>query len=177
MLFDFERDFAASLRCIPMIVRQKLDIVGIKLSLRQWSRFSREERGSLADLPCETEQEQAAYSERVARLIALRSDEPLRPLATRGLEAWQKGAQMPDAVRIQAQADGIAPPTTAQWAALQPLQRFALVKLARSKHENENFVPAMREFGLLPPHAGLLHNADPSINPSQAPSAHGHLPN
>ncbi|WP_264996320.1 nitrate reductase associated protein, partial [Kozakia baliensis] len=26
---------------------------------------------------------------------------------------------------------------------------FALIKLARSKHENENFVPAMKEFGLL----------------------------
>ena len=44
MLFDFERDFAGSLRCIPMIARQKLDIVGIKLSLRQWSRFTRDER-------------------------------------------------------------------------------------------------------------------------------------
>lgn len=46
MLFDFERDFAGSLRCIPMIARQKLDIIGIKLSLRQWSRFTREERAS-----------------------------------------------------------------------------------------------------------------------------------
>ncbi|EGG78911.1 hypothetical protein SXCC_00433 [Gluconacetobacter sp. SXCC-1] len=158
MLFDFERDFAGSLRCIPMIARQKLDIVGIKLSLRQWSRFTREERGQLADLPCETVPEQAAYRELVAQLIATRSDEPLRPLAVRGLEDWREEGRMPEAVRIQAQADGMAPPTPAQWAALLPLQRFALVKLARSKHENENFVPAMREFGLLQQHAGVLHD-------------------
>lgn len=39
MIFEFERDFAVSLRCIPMIARQKLDIVGIKMTLRQWSRL------------------------------------------------------------------------------------------------------------------------------------------
>lgn len=155
MLFDFERDFAGSLRCIPMIARQKLDIVGIKLSLRQWSRFTREERGQLADLPCETVPEQATYRELVAHLIATRSDEPLRHLVTRGLEAWRDADHMPDAVKTQAQADGIAPPTARQWASLLPLQRFALVKLARSKHENENFVPAMREFGLLQQHVGV----------------------
>lgn len=158
MLFDFERDFAGSLRCIPMVARQKLDIVGIKLSLRQWSRFTHEERSKLVDLPCETIREQALYHDVVAHFIATRSDEPLRPLAKQGLEAWREKDQMPEAVRVQAQADGIAPPTPAQWAALDLLQRFALVKLARSKHENENFVPAMREFGLLHQHAGLLQD-------------------
>lgn len=168
MLFDFERDFAGSLRCIPMIARQKLDIVGIKLSLRQWSRFTREERGQLADLPCETVPEQAAYGELVAHLIAARSDEPLRHLVTRGLEAWRDAGQIPEAVKIQAQADGIAPPTPAQWAALLPLQRFALVKLARSKHENENFVPAMLEFG-------LLHDAGSAPNAAAISPAHARL--
>ena len=37
-----------------------------------------------------------------------------------------------------------------QWAALAPLQRFALYKLTRPGHKNENFLPAMREFTLLP---------------------------
>ncbi|GCE81977.1 nitrate reductase associated protein [Komagataeibacter diospyri] len=170
MLFDFERDFAGSLRCIPMIARQKLDIVGIKLSLRQWSRFTREERGQLADLPCEIVSEQATYRALVAHLIATRSDEPLRQLATRGLEAWRDAGRMPDAVKTQALADGIAPPTAAQWATLLPLQRFALVKLARSKHENENFVPAMREFG-------LLHDAGAFSSPTAVSRAHTRLPN
>ncbi len=34
-MFDFESDFVASLRCIPMCVRFKLDLCEIKLSLRQ----------------------------------------------------------------------------------------------------------------------------------------------
>jgi hypothetical protein len=28
-------------------------------------------------------------------------------------------------------------------------QRFALFKLTRPNHDNDNFIPAMREFGLL----------------------------
>ncbi|MCG4272595.1 nitrate reductase associated protein [Acetobacter senegalensis] len=149
MLFEFERDFAGSLRCIPMIARQKLDIVCIKLSLRQWSQFSREERAELADLPCTTLQQQTVYRDRVVHLIAARCDEPLRPLAAPCLEDWQEPDRMPEAVIRQAQADGVPPPTPDQWAALLPLQRFALIKLARSKHENENFFPAMKEFGVL----------------------------
>lgn len=62
------------------------------------------------------------------------------------------------------------PPTATQWAALLPLQRFALVKLARSRHENENFVPAMREFG-------LLHDKGAFSNPTAVSRAHTRLPN
>jgi len=35
-----------------------------------------------------------------------------------------------------------------QWKNLNSLQRFALIKLTRGGHENENFIPALREFGL-----------------------------
>ncbi|MFT8717911.1 nitrate reductase associated protein [Acetobacter sp.] len=149
MIFDFESDFAGSLRCIPMITRQKLDIVGIKLSLRQWSRFSREERGTLTELSCETPDEQTAYRALVLQLIAARSDEAPTYLLTQNFDDWQRNDRMPEAVKVQSVADGVLPPTAEQWAALTPLQRFSLIKLARSKHENENFVPAMKEFGIL----------------------------
>nr|WP_306296293.1 nitrate reductase associated protein [Acidomonas methanolica] len=149
VIFEFERDFAGSLRCIPMIARQKLDIVGIKMTLRQWSRLTREERGLLVDGPCGTDREQAAYRTRVQDLIAARADEPVRFLPPQALEDWREGNRMPEAVSIQAQADGVAAPTPEQWAGLTPLRRFALIKLAQSKHENENFVPALKEFGIL----------------------------
>ena len=50
--FAFERDFADSLRCIPMSVRLKLDRCGIKLSLRQWSRLTFSERKWLSTGRC-----------------------------------------------------------------------------------------------------------------------------
>ncbi len=51
-IFDFERDFAGSLRCIPMIVRFKLDFVVVTLSLRQWSRLGHRDRELLVGMPC-----------------------------------------------------------------------------------------------------------------------------
>jgi hypothetical protein len=36
-----------------------------------------------------------------------------------------------------------------QWQNLTPLQRFALIKLSTSNHENSNFLPALQEFGLM----------------------------
>ncbi|MBN3868502.1 nitrate reductase maturation protein NarM [Gluconobacter kondonii] len=149
MIFEFERDFAGSLRCIPMIARQKLDLVGIKMTLRQWSRLLREERSHLVEAPCETAQEQTAYRTLVEDLIDIRADEPVSFLPSQTFEDWREKDRMPEAVSSQAEADAVPSPTPEQWAALTPLQRFALIKLARSKHENENFVPALKEFGVL----------------------------
>jgi hypothetical protein len=149
MIFEFERDFAGSLRCLPMIARQKLDIVGIKMTLRQWSDLARKERAALTSMSCGTEDEQEAYRVLVLDLIRTRSAEPVRYLGNRNLEDWQKTDRMPDAVLRQAEEDGVQPPTPQEWAALGPLQRFALIKLARSQHENENFVLALEEFGIL----------------------------
>jgi hypothetical protein len=39
--------------------------------------------------------------------------------------------------------------TLQQWASLTPLQRFALIKLSRSSHEDKNFLPALKEFHLV----------------------------
>jgi len=150
MLFDFESDFAHTLHCIPMIARRKLDLCGIKLTLRQWNRFSHSDRQSLLDMPGDTGGEQAAYRAHTLTLIATRSDEPARDLPMENHDGWKRSDAMPDEVASQAAADGVPPPSAAQWATLSELQRFALIKLARSKHENENFVPAMKEFGLLP---------------------------
>lgn len=53
-LFAFESDFVETLRCVPMAVRMKLDRVGIKLTLRQRSRFTSGEGGRLLREACET---------------------------------------------------------------------------------------------------------------------------
>jgi len=38
--------------------------------------------------------------------------------------------------------------TDEAWRSLGDLQRYALVKLTRDKHENANFAPALVEFGI-----------------------------
>ena len=147
-LFAFESDFVATLRCIPMAVRFKLDQAGIKLSLRQWSRFSLEDRAELLRAPCAAAAEIAAYRRRLIDLIALRAGETAKDIPPPDAEPWMQARALPDALVEHAAKVGVAPPTIGQWAQLSPLRRFTLLKLTRDNHDNVNFGPAMREFGL-----------------------------
>jgi hypothetical protein len=148
-IFRFEQDFAGSLRCIPMAVRFKLDRCGIKLSLRQWSRFGPEERNRMLRLPCERREDIEAYRRELEELIQLRSTQPPEYLPIEIEPPWADGSTVPEQVVEYAVVLQVNPPSSGQWAALSPLQRFALLKLSRAKHDNVNFIPAMREFGLL----------------------------
>ena len=146
MLFNFEMDFALSLRCVPMIVRMKLDLCGVKLSLRQWSRFTQHDRQALVDRPATTPPEQAAYQSLLLHLIRTRAGEEPKLLPPARTEPWQLAGGVPDAIRLKAQSSGVEAPTPEQWGHLSALQRFALLKLTRPGHENQNFEPALREF-------------------------------
>lgn len=147
-LFGFENDFVSTLRCIPMAVRFKLDRCGIKLSLRQWSRFTRDDRQALLLEPCGGGAEVAAYRAALTSLVALRAGEVAKPLAETPCGRWEDTRQVAAVVVAYAQGLGIRPPSLAEWAALSTLQRFVLIKLTRDNHDNVNFVPAMQEFGL-----------------------------
>lgn len=148
-LFAFEHDFVSNLRCVPMAVRLKLDRCAIKLSLRQWSRFTRADRQALLEAPCRTAGEVTAYRATLVALVAERAKEVAAPLAHPPLPLWEQAAKAPSVVTAFAHTVGVAPPTDAVWGGLAELQRFALIKLTRDSHDNVNFVPAMREFGLV----------------------------
>lgn len=147
-LFAFEDDFVASLRCIPMAVRLKLDRSGIKLSLRQWSRFTREDRRALLEQPCATDAHVRAYRESLIDLVARCCGQAATLLEEPPAALAQLGDDVPATVTSYARAIGLSPPTPGEWRRLSELQRFALVKLTRDNHDNVNFAPAMREFGL-----------------------------
>ncbi|MBI1361276.1 MAG: hypothetical protein GC155_13445 [Alphaproteobacteria bacterium] len=147
-IFEFEADFAADLRCIPMIVRLKLDRCGIKLSLRQWSRFTSADRAGLMTMRCDTDPETARFRNAVVRLINERSGDSVKCLPVEANPPWTRIDFVPCRIVQHAANIGIEPPSLAAWSSLSPLQRFALLKLTRDNHDNENFLPAMSEFGL-----------------------------
>jgi len=151
VLFAFEQDFVDSLRCIPMAVRFKLDLCGIKLSLRQWSRFTLADRTEMLTTPCDTAGQVERYRLDLIDRIARRVGDLAQPIPIEPNPAWAAVGRPPDALRVHAVTIGVEPLTASQWAALTDLQRFALIKLSRDGHDNVNFVPALREFGLLPP--------------------------
>ena len=147
-VFAFESDFAGSLRCIPMAVRLKLDLVGIKLTLRQWSQLQREQRAELLETEFSGVADREAYRRLVEAMLVAVGGEVERIDAVDG-SAWSETADVPAVVTCQSADKNVTAPTPGQWRHLTDVQRFALIKLTRPGHENENFVPAMQEFGLL----------------------------
>jgi hypothetical protein len=145
--FQFEQDFVESLRCIPMRVRMKLDTCGVKLKLDHWNRFSLEERQFLVDTPCATDAETAQYREQLQAMVIAHMGKPASILEIPAAPPWLDAGQIPAEVIHQATQVGLTL-DLAQWEALEPDQRFALIKLSRPSHENRNFKPAMVEFGL-----------------------------
>jgi hypothetical protein len=147
-LFDFEADFANSLRCIPMSVRYKLDTCGVKLKLHHWSKLTPAERQQLLDQPCSSEPEAQTYRSHLRDLVHDHLGEVPADLPIDDCPEWLNAAEIPESVQRQGEAIG-ATLTLAQWASLMPVQRFALIKLSRSNHENHNFLPALKEFDLV----------------------------
>lgn len=146
--FQFEADFVDSLRCIPMQVRFKLDTCGIKLKLSHWTHFSPTECQVLVEQPCTTKTEIQAYREFLQQLVKKHSGAPADELPVESHPAWMDENIIPHSIKEKAEENGVTV-TPQQWVTLTPLQRFALLKLSRSNHENKNFLPAMQEFHLL----------------------------
>ncbi len=146
--FQFEADFVEALRCIPMQVRYKLDHCGVKLKLVQWNHFTQDDRQALVSLPCELDPEVQAYRNFLHQLVLSRTGTTATDLAIDPAPPWCDRTYVPNPVQEQAEAVG-AVISVDQWQALTSLQRFALIKLSRSSHENSNFLPALQEFGLV----------------------------
>jgi hypothetical protein len=146
--FQFEADFVDSLRCIPMQVRFKLDTCGIKLKLSDWNHFSAPERQALTEQPCTTDIEIQAYRDLLQQLVQKHSGITAADLPVEANPAWMNTTIIPPNLQQKVQEVGVTL-TPLQWAALTPLQRFALIKLSRPSHENKNFLPALQEFHLL----------------------------
>lgn len=149
LIFDFELDFAGTLYCIPMCVRLKLDECGIKLSLKQWNRIPPAQRQQLVSKPCGTASEVKEYRVSLIRCIEEYTRSKVEEMPRDPAPEWANLSAPPDRLVKYAQALDVPAPSVQQWAALQPVQRFALFKLTRPGHSNDNFVPAMREFGLI----------------------------
>lgn len=149
--FEFEQDFVGALRCIPMTVRHSLDTCGVKLKLEHWNRFSQEERQALVTWPCDTPAAVQTYREKLQALVTEHMGSPAKTLDIEPTPPWQNLLSIPAAVTGKFRAHQVSL-SLQQWATLSELQRFALIKLSRSSHENNNFLPAVREFGLVQSH-------------------------
>ncbi|HEX5025929.1 MAG TPA: nitrate reductase associated protein [Agriterribacter sp.] len=147
--FEFEEDFVeANVRCIPMIVRFKLDLAGIKLQLGEWVKFNVNEKIALATMNCGTEGEIRLYKDQLVKLIGQYAGTKPTVLEIDQHPGWTDKTKVPAELAREAKKFG-GEVSVALWKSLTDLQRFALVKLVKPGHENKNFPKALKEFGLL----------------------------
>jgi len=149
VFFEFEEDFVEdNVRCIPMIVRFKLDACGIKLKLSEWSRLTIEERNQLSEMNCSTTEKVLQYRHYLQQLIVNRTGIPVTDLPVEINPLWANANKLP-VMLVKKLAEFSWHISLLQWYALDDLRRFVLLKLCKPGHENKNFPKAAKEFGLV----------------------------
>lgn len=146
--FRFEGEIHASLECVPLTVRRKLDLAQLKISLEGWQALTRAERLALCHLAVDSAAEIEIYRE-VLRGFCARAAVPLKELndpeaAARSWNAPEAPARLAQrAQELSARLDG------GTWRALDEESRYALVKLSDPKRNPAKLAAACVELGLI----------------------------
>jgi len=141
--FGFEKDFVGNWRCIPLCVRRKLDLIGVKLKLSHWLELTHEQRQMLVDWPDELSALNA-LREHLRLLTRLMAEGMANDLPIAVDEPWQVLGELPSIVQESARKKSIEI-SVSQWVSLFELERFALCKLARPGHDHHNLDAAFSE--------------------------------
>lgn len=145
--FAFEADFVNDLRCLPMAVRRKLDLAGVKLKLVHWHGLEPSEREAVLAWPDDATAIAELRHWMVERSAAL-PEGPAATMEPATTAPWQQAGPPPAELQASCEQLGLTLPPQ-DWAQLEELQRFALVKLSHPGHEHRNLPRALEEFGLL----------------------------
>jgi hypothetical protein len=141
--FEFEGDLHRTLEFIPMAVRRKLDLAGLKLSLQAWTAMNRGERLAVCHLPVDGPGDLDVYREAL-RAFAERAGHPVPPLEGGPVDpsAWG-AAKIPETVAARVPSLPVA-----KWSALSDEARYVLWRLAEARRGPEKLQAALRELGL-----------------------------
>ena len=141
--FAFEQDFIGTWRCIPLCVRRKLDLAGLKLKLNHWLALSQEQRQELVDWG-----DDALALDRLRdhlrRCTTAMTDGVVKDLPPVVAAPWQQGDVVPETIASAALRDGVSL-TLKHWSAMSELERFAFCKLVRPGHDHHNLQAAFNE--------------------------------
>ena len=141
--FAFEQDFIGSWRCIPLCVRRKLDLAGIKLKLSHWLEMTHDQRQHLVEWGDDPDH-LAEMRHHLRACTAAMADGMVKDLPPAVKEPWQQPTRLPDQLLDAARIRGINL-TSQVWMSLRELDRFALCKLARPGHDHHNLDAAFSE--------------------------------
>jgi hypothetical protein len=141
--FAYEAEFYPALNRLPLHVRMKLDLTGIKISLKDWLAFSFEERTVLCHLPIEAVDERQAFTSYLDFLSRKYCGEPVATTEVMTSALWDR-TRVPELVTRKSTATSRAV-TLGEWSLWQAHQRYALYKTAISKSQPEAFEKVLDE--------------------------------
>jgi hypothetical protein len=150
LLFHFEVVSSENLTYIPMVVRFNLDRFGLRISLAQWQLLPYEDRKLLACFPVEEDAEiEPNFDHAIFEMLRTHANVEPEWFTPDETPAWRELGAVPDGVLQQSKIASLCPPTSAEWAQLDPFRRYVLTKLSRKPDANHDFIPAMKEFGFV----------------------------
>ena len=141
--FYFEDDFIRDLRCIPLCVRRKLDLIGIKLKLTHWQEFNLTEKSKIVNWP-DSRKELLNLKEFLKNKTSNSKYGEAKEIKESINEPWQNNTKVPYKVLKASQKRGINI-SDEKWKNLSELDRFAFCKLIRPSHEHNNLDKAFDE--------------------------------
>ena len=148
LLFNFEVASSENFTYIPMSVRFNLDRFGLRITLEQWQMLPLEDRKLLARFPVEEDAEiEPNFDHALFEMLRTHANVAPEWFTPEEAPAWRRTEAVPDGVVQPAGLAGLPTPRVAQWAELEPFERYVLAKLSRKPEGNHDFVPAMKEFG------------------------------
>jgi hypothetical protein len=142
--FRFESDCYPTLSRIPLYVRMKLDLTGIKISLNDWLSFGFEERTALCHLPVDLEDEKDAFRSYLHYLSRKYRGAPAPATAPVSSSLWDDPSLVPQPVADKKLGNS-EPVTINEWASFASYQRYALYKTAISKNEPGEFFAVLSQ--------------------------------
>ncbi len=141
--FRYEAEYYPTLSRLPLHVRMKLDVTGVKISLNDWLSFNFAERTVLCHLPCASDEEKAVFTAYLDFLSQKYSGAPVQMTEVMDSALWEQQSLVPEPVRKKSAESGVV--TTNEWLGWQSHQRYALYKTAISKSQPEAFADVLDE--------------------------------
>ncbi len=142
--FRCESEFYPTLSRLPYHMRMKLDLAGVKFSLKDWLAFSFEERMVLCHFPIDTEDEWQAFIAYLEFLSRKYLGAPLVLTAPVNRLLWDTMDPIPELVAAKSAARNQSV-TREEWTRWNSCYRYALYKTAISKNEPEAFYDLLGE--------------------------------
>lgn len=150
LLFDFEIVSSENFKFMPMSVRFNLDRFGLRISLAQWQMLPYADRVLLARFPVDEDRAiEPNFDHALFEMMRTHANMEPEWFTPDAKPAWRDMGVVPDGVLNQCNVARLPPLVLERWAALEPFRRYVLAKLSRKPEGNHDFVPAMREFGLI----------------------------